>query len=216
MRRYHVIARKDGEQVHLWARPTSDYSKYFRRIRDAVAALTVNSAVLDDEAIVLRPNNSFDFEALRSRQGREEAILVAYDIMEVDGQGVRPEPLEERRKRLAKLLSRKTKVMRDGVQLSEAITGDGAAIFRYACGMGLSSRPFSSTDVTKLAIWSALCQIFSTREHRDMTGNATARVHHASRWSWGQLVVFSAGAAIGDAGDRLPSLFVRRRAVGPA
>jgi ATP-dependent DNA ligase len=83
MRRYHVIARKDGEQVHLWARPTSDYSKYFRRIRDAVAALTVNSAVLDDEAIVLRPKNSFDFEALRSRQGREEAILVAYDIMEV-------------------------------------------------------------------------------------------------------------------------------------
>jgi ATP-dependent DNA ligase len=42
-----------------------------------------------------------DFEALRSRQGQAEAILVAYDIMEVDGQDVRPEPLEERRKRLA-------------------------------------------------------------------------------------------------------------------
>ena len=43
---------------------------------------------------------------------------------------MRPEPLEERRKRLAKLLSRKTKALRDGIQLSEAITGDGAAIFR--------------------------------------------------------------------------------------
>jgi hypothetical protein len=57
--------------------------------------------------------------------------------MEADGQDVSPEPLEERRKRLAKLLSRKTKAMRDGIQLSEAITGDGAAIFRRACWMDL-------------------------------------------------------------------------------
>ena len=27
--------------------------------------------------------------------------------------------------------------MRDGIQLSEAITGDGAAIFRHACWMDL-------------------------------------------------------------------------------
>ena len=90
---------------------------------------------IDGEAIVLRPHNSCDFEALRSRQGQAEAILVAYDIIEADGQDVRSEPLEERRKRLAKLLSRKTKAMRDGIQVSEAITGDGAAIFRHACWM---------------------------------------------------------------------------------
>jgi bifunctional non-homologous end joining protein LigD len=71
----------------------------FTRIRHAVAALPVESAVLDGEAIVLRPDNTSDFDALRSRQGQAAAILVAYDIMEVDGQDVRPEPLEERRKR---------------------------------------------------------------------------------------------------------------------
>ena len=114
-----------------------DYSKAFTRIRDAVAALPVDSAVLDGEAIVLRPDNTSDFEALRSRQGQAEAILVAYDIMEADGQDVRPEPLEERRKRLAKLLSRSNKALRDGIQLSEAITGDGATIFRHACWMDL-------------------------------------------------------------------------------
>ena len=77
---YRVIARKDGGQARLWARTTSDYSKAFTRIRDAVAALPVHSAVLDGEAVVMRPDNSFDFEALRSRQGQAEAILVAYDI----------------------------------------------------------------------------------------------------------------------------------------
>ena len=99
-----MIARKDGEQVRLWARTTSDYSKSFTRIRDAVAALPVDGAVLDGEAILLRPDNTSDFEGLRSRQGQAGAILVAYDILEADGQDVRPEPLEERRTRLAKLL----------------------------------------------------------------------------------------------------------------
>jgi bifunctional non-homologous end joining protein LigD len=53
--------------------------------------------------------------------------------MEADGQDLRPEPLEERRK----LLSRSNKTMRDGIQLSEAISGDGGRIFRHACAMDL-------------------------------------------------------------------------------
>jgi hypothetical protein len=51
-----------------------------------VAALPVHRAVLDSEAIILRPDNTSDFEALRSRQRQAEAILVAYDIVQVDGQ----------------------------------------------------------------------------------------------------------------------------------
>jgi bifunctional non-homologous end joining protein LigD len=41
---YRIIARKGGEQVRLWARTTSDYSKAFPRVRDAVAALPIDSA----------------------------------------------------------------------------------------------------------------------------------------------------------------------------
>ena len=134
---YRIIARKDGEQVRLWARTTSDYSKSFTRIRDAVAALPVDTAVIDGEAIVLRPDNSFDFAALRSREGQGEAILIAYDLMQLDAEDVRGEGLEARRKRLARLLSRKNKAMREGIQLSEAIIGDGSRIFRHACVLGL-------------------------------------------------------------------------------
>jgi bifunctional non-homologous end joining protein LigD len=93
--------------------------------------------VLDGEAILLRSDNTSNFDGLRSRQRQAEAILVAYDIMELDGEDMRPEPLEECRKRLTKLLSRSNKAMRDGIELSEALTGDGAAIFRHACGLGL-------------------------------------------------------------------------------
>src|SRR3954466_12744465 len=68
---YRVIARKDGEQVRLWARTTSDYSKAFTRIRDAVAALPVDTAVLDGEAVLMRPDHSFDFEGSDRVTGRQ-------------------------------------------------------------------------------------------------------------------------------------------------
>ena len=45
---YRVIARKDGERVRLWARTTSDYSNTFTRIRNAVAALPVESSARRD------------------------------------------------------------------------------------------------------------------------------------------------------------------------
>jgi bifunctional non-homologous end joining protein LigD len=67
--------------------------------------------------------------------------------MELDGQDVRPEPLEERRKRLRKLLSRSNKAMRDGIRLSEALTGYGGHLppclwagARRHCSKRLGSR----------------------------------------------------------------------------
>jgi ATP-dependent DNA ligase len=43
----------------------------FTRIRDAVAALSVESAVLDGDVILLRPDNTSGFEGLRARQGQQ-------------------------------------------------------------------------------------------------------------------------------------------------
>ena len=80
--------------------------------------------------------------ALRSRQGHAGSILVAYDITELDGQD---EALEERRKRLAKLLSRSNKAVRDGIQLSEAITGDGLRSFAMRAGWTLKASSRSAS-----------------------------------------------------------------------
>jgi hypothetical protein len=42
----------------------------------------------------MRSDNTFDFEGFRSRQGQAEAILVAYDVMEIDEPAIRPESKE--------------------------------------------------------------------------------------------------------------------------
>jgi hypothetical protein len=49
---------------------------------------------------------------------------------------MRPGPLEERRKRLARLLSRSNKPMRGGIQLSEALTGYGGPSSAMPVGWG--------------------------------------------------------------------------------
>jgi bifunctional non-homologous end joining protein LigD len=81
------------------------------------------------------------FGALRSREGERNAVLIGYDVLELDGQDRRREPLQERRKRLARLLrpprGKAAQEIASAVVLSEAIEGKGEAMFREACHMGL-------------------------------------------------------------------------------
>jgi bifunctional non-homologous end joining protein LigD len=106
------------------------------RIRDAVAALPVESAVVDGELSSLAPTTQSIFETLRSRQGRQGR---GCDLREVDGRKVRPEPMEVAG-RGQQLLSRKSSAMRDGIQVHEAITGDRAIIFMDLGGIIVPKR----------------------------------------------------------------------------
>jgi ATP dependent DNA ligase domain len=62
-----------------------------------------------------------------------EAMLYAFDLLELDGEDLRSLPLGDRKKRLARLLSGR----RLGIVLSDHTDEDGAVIFRQACVMGL-------------------------------------------------------------------------------
>jgi bifunctional non-homologous end joining protein LigD len=61
-----------------------------------------------------------------------EAMLYAFDLLELDGEDLRGRPLADRMKRLAGLLRGR----RLGIVLSDHTDYDGATIFRHACRMG--------------------------------------------------------------------------------
>jgi ATP-dependent DNA ligase len=85
---------------------------------------------------------------------------------------VRPEPLEERRKRPARLLSRSNKALRDGIQLSEAITGDGVAIFRHAIKLeGIASKRIGSRYVSSRTRAWLKTKNRNLREREETTSN---------------------------------------------
>src|SRR4051794_28121725 len=101
---YRIIARKEGQRVRIWARTGTDYTAYLDRIRAAIAALPIGATVLDGEAVTFDREGQADLAALRSSAGKANAILVAYDLLEADGQDIRREPLQGRRKQLEAVL----------------------------------------------------------------------------------------------------------------
>ena len=81
---------------------------------------------------MFRPDGRSDFGALRTKAGGAEACLVAFDLLNLDGEDFRQRPLEERRDKLALLVAGV-----DGIPFSEAIEAEGATVFAHACKLGL-------------------------------------------------------------------------------
>src|SRR6478735_9435591 len=128
---YRIIARKDRSAVRLWSRAGRGWHGTFPAIAAAIAALPPTSLILDGEAVLLRKDGSADFFALRTRSALIEARLIVFDLLEVEGQDQRLLPLEERRSRLASVLSLN---LSPSLLFSEAVGGDkGAVLFRHAC-----------------------------------------------------------------------------------
>jgi ATP dependent DNA ligase domain len=61
------------------------------------------------------------------------AILQAFDLLELNGEDYRQPPLGRRKLRLIRLLGN----VPPGIELTEHTHVDGAAVFRHACAMGL-------------------------------------------------------------------------------
>ena len=67
------------------------------------------------------------------RVRRATAAIYAFDLLELDGQDLRREPLETRKATLASLLRGSL----PGLRLNEHLAHDGELVFRHACKMGL-------------------------------------------------------------------------------
>ena len=71
------------------------------------------------------------FDKLRHRSNDQEVILIAFDLLELDGNDLRREPFETRKATLASLLRL------PGVQFNQHLTHRGDVVFAHACKMGL-------------------------------------------------------------------------------
>ena len=60
---------------------------------------------MDGEAIVCRQDGLSDFVALRVGRRAHEVTLAAFDLLELQADDLRDEPLERRKQRLAKILA---------------------------------------------------------------------------------------------------------------
>jgi bifunctional non-homologous end joining protein LigD len=130
---YRLQVRRDDGAIRLFTRRGYDWSKRYPGIARTAAALRSKSFTIDGEAVVCGPEGIAVFDALHRRGTVSEAMLYAFDLLELDGEDLGGLPLGDRKQRLARLLRGR----RRGIVLSDHTAGDGAAIFRQACVMGL-------------------------------------------------------------------------------
>jgi bifunctional non-homologous end joining protein LigD len=130
---YRLIVRRDGVTVRLFTRRGYDWTGRYPAIVSAAAKIRAQSFTLDGEAVVCGEDGVAIFDALHRHGTVREAMLHAFDLLELDGEDLRPLPLGQRKKRLARLLAR----VRAGIAINEHTDEDGAVVFLHACRMGL-------------------------------------------------------------------------------
>jgi bifunctional non-homologous end joining protein LigD len=127
---YRLQVRRDGDVVRLFTRRGYDWSgRYPGIVLAAIRLRLARSFTLDGEAVVCGPDGIAIFDALHRRGTVSEAMLYAFNLLELDGEDLRALPLGDRKKRLVRLVGRRTL----GIVLSAHTTDDGATIYRQAC-----------------------------------------------------------------------------------
>jgi bifunctional non-homologous end joining protein LigD len=102
---YRLIVRRDGTAVRLFTRRGHDWTDRYPAIAAAAGKLRARSFTLDGEAAVSGADGVAVFAALHRRRAAPDAILHAFDLLELNGKDLRPLPLGERKAKLARLLA---------------------------------------------------------------------------------------------------------------
>jgi bifunctional non-homologous end joining protein LigD len=131
---FRLMARRDAAGVRLLTRNGHDCAGRYPQISEAAAALQgVRSFLIDGEAVACDGDGMPSFDRLRYRRADGTVFLFAFDLLELNGDDLRREPIELRKRELAILLRN----ARLGLQLNEHIAEPGDVVFRHACKLGL-------------------------------------------------------------------------------
>ena len=116
---YRLIVCRRGDRVRLFTRRGYDWTDRYPLIVAAADALPCN-ATIDGEVVVCDRAGVADFERLHSREHDRQAFLWAFDLLELDGEDLRPSPLFERKGALRRLLRR----AKAGIHFVDHLEGD--------------------------------------------------------------------------------------------
>ena len=133
---YRLMVRRDGDRVRAFTKNGHQWARRFPSIVDAANSLTATSFVIDGEAVILRDDGVYDFNALRNTGHGGEVILIAFDLIELNGDDLRKRPLIARKRLLARLIG-KSETWR-AIQYGDHLIGDGRDL--RACLQARSGR----------------------------------------------------------------------------
>jgi DNA ligase-1 len=129
-----VQVHRSGNDVRVFTRTLDDVTARLPELVEAALALPVDAAVLDGEAIALRPDGRPEpFQETASRLGAKRAGPLAalfFDVLHAGGEDLIDRPAAERFAALAELVPEPSRVPRavaDGAEAARAVLADALA-----------------------------------------------------------------------------------------
>ena len=130
---FRVVARKHGDRVRLYSRPGNDLTWRFPLIVETLAKLRSRSCIIDGEAVACDNTGMPSFDRIRYRRHDASVFLYAFDLIELNGDDLRRDPLDVRKATLSSVVAKAGA----GIRFNEHIEADGPTVFARACKMGL-------------------------------------------------------------------------------
>jgi bifunctional non-homologous end joining protein LigD len=130
---YRVQLHLINEGIKVFTRRGNDWTKRFKKIGDDAFLISAGSAIIAGEVVAPAADGTTDFSVLQNElKGRSRKIvMVAFDLLYLNGYNLRRLPLRERKANLQKLIAKSE------IQFSQSFEIDGAEMFQHACSIGL-------------------------------------------------------------------------------
>src|SRR5438128_870797 len=122
---FRVGARKDGDRVRLYSRPGNDLTYRFPLIAESLARLRSRSCIIDGEAVACDDDGMPSFNRIRYRRHDASVFLYAFDLIELNGDDLRRDPLEVRKAALSSVVAKAGA----GIRYNEHIERYGPTVF---------------------------------------------------------------------------------------
>ena len=131
---YRTQLIKDADGIRLYTKNGIDWTAKYKPIAAEAARLEAESFIIEGEIIVTNEKGFSDFHALRSAITRrpQDLYLVAFDLLHLNGHGLRDIALKDRREILQAMIPAGGRI-----QFSEALPGTGDAVYHLACEANL-------------------------------------------------------------------------------
>jgi bifunctional non-homologous end joining protein LigD len=131
---YRELCRIDHREIRFLSRNGKDWTERFASLVADVRLLPVRQALLDGEVVALLPDGRTSFQALQnliSEGSKARLVYYVFDVLYLEGSDLRGSPLVERKRVLARLLSRLP--ADSALRFADHFEGDGEQFYREAC-----------------------------------------------------------------------------------
>ena len=103
---FRIIARKNGSRLRLYSRPGNDFTPRFPLIVETLARLRSRSCIIDGEAVACDDHGVASFDLVRHHRANKRIFFYAFDLIELNGDNLRRDPVEGRKATLEMMLAK--------------------------------------------------------------------------------------------------------------